>query len=32
MSEIVGSIKKIVNPEAHPKLVFKKYYFLPVEI
>lgn len=28
----VSSIKKIIAPETHPKLVFKKYYFLPVEI
>jgi hypothetical protein len=32
VSEIFGSIKKIVTPETHPKLVFKKYYFLPIDI
>lgn len=30
--EITNSFKKIFSPDTHPTLVFKKYYFLPIDI
>lgn len=29
-AEFFNSIKRIVAPDTHPTLIFKKYYFLPV--
>lgn len=31
-AEIANSFKKIFAPDTHPTLIFKKYYFLPIEI
>jgi hypothetical protein len=32
LSEVMNNVRKAIGPEAYPKLVFKKYYFLPMEI
>jgi hypothetical protein len=31
-SDFINSVKKVMVPDSQPKLVFKKYYFLTIEI